>query len=124
MGIPGRYRTLFLSDNLFILFHFYREIVKNIGRNSKYINISKVFEDEKGYVYCTECPSKMKRSDRNTSRHFKRHHKERDTVSLMQTRPKNPLTEYIMVSEDSDDSVDRYSDHNVKRITEMIDANY
>ena len=90
--------------------------MKKTGRNPKYINTSKVFEDEKGYVYCTECPSKMKRSDRNTSRHFRRHHKECDTVSLMQTRPKNPLKDYILVSEDSDDSVDRYSDFHVKRI--------
>ena len=42
----------------------------------------------------------------------------------MQTRPKNPLKDYILVSEDSDDSVDRYSDFNVMRITGMIDANY
>jgi len=41
MGIPGRYRTLFLSDNLFILFHFYREIVKNTGRNPKYISTNR-----------------------------------------------------------------------------------
>ena len=61
MGILGRYRALFLCNNLIILFHFYREIVKKTGRKPKYINTSKVFEDEKGYVYCTECPSKMKR---------------------------------------------------------------
>jgi hypothetical protein len=52
MGIPGRYRTLFLCDNLFILIHFYREIVKNTGRNPKYISTSKVYEDAEGYVYC------------------------------------------------------------------------
>ena len=38
----------------------------------------------------------------------------------MRTRPKNPNKEYTLVSEDSDDSVNRYSDANVNRIKEII----
>ena len=45
--------------------------MKKTGRKPKYINTSKVFEDEKGYVYCTECPSKMKRGDCNAARHLR-----------------------------------------------------
>ena len=83
--------------------------------------IKSVYVDEKGYVYCTQCPGKMKRSQRHVARHFKRHHKEHETVSLMQTRPINPNKTYMILSDDSDESVDRCADHCERRLEEIID---
>ena len=76
------------------------------------------YKDEEGHVFCAICQGKLKRSDTNVARHFKRHHRDQQNVSLMRIRPINPNKTYLILSEDSDESV---ADHCERSLTEIIE---
>ena len=92
--------------------------MKETCKRSKKTVFTSAYEDEEGYVYCALCQGRLKRSDCHVTRHFKRHHGEEQNVSLMRTRPINPNKTYLILSEDSDESV---ADHCERSLTEIIE---